>query len=85
MHSSNPSRMKFQHAAKDAQAGVGGNDVNVVGLDPEIVRHLEHRHRRDSPQDVCERTFVLRIEMLHEHEAQPRRVWQALQQSREGL
>lgn len=78
-------RMKFQPSLLDGQVRIGRNDVHVVGLHPQIVRDLSHRHRRGPRQQLHERAVMLRIEMLHQHERQPRVGLHLFQQPRERL
>ena len=73
-------RLKLQHALRDAQVRVGRNDIDVIGLDPQIVRDLAHRQRRGARQKLRERAFMLRIEMLHQHEPHARIERQMLEQ-----
>ena len=76
---------KLQNAPRDAQVRVGRNDIDVIGLDPLIVRDLAHRQRRGACQELRERAFVLRIEMLHQHEPHARIERQMREQLRERL
>ena len=78
-------RQKFQPALRNAQIRVGRNDIDMIGLDPQIVRHFAHRHRRRARQKLRERAVMLRIEMLHQHEAQTRIEREVFQQPRERL
>ena len=73
-------RLEFQNALRDAQVRVGRNDINVIGLDPQIVRDLAHRQRGGPRQNLRERAFMLRIEMLHQHEPHARVERQMLEQ-----
>ena len=61
------------------------NHVDVIRLDPQLVRDFLHRHRRGPAQELRERALMLRIEMLHEHEAHARIDRQVLEQRRERL
>ena len=52
----------FKTPFDDAQIRVGRNDINVIGLDPQIVGDLLHRHRSGPRQKLCQRAFMLRIQ-----------------------
>ena len=65
-------RLEFQNAPRDAQVGIGRNDINAIRLHSLIVRYLADRHLRYPCQELRERAFMLRIEMLHQHERHAR-------------
>ena len=65
-------RLEFQHPRRDRQVGVGRNHIDAIGRDPQIICHLVHRHRRGPREQMRQRAFVLRIEMLHEDKSHPR-------------
>jgi hypothetical protein len=72
-------RSKGQDSPDDAEVRVAGNHIDVIRLDPLVVRGFLNRQRRGSREQVRERAVVLRIEMLHEHEGDARIEWQVLQ------
>jgi hypothetical protein len=78
-------RLKLQHALHDGQVRVARNDIDVIGLDRLIVDDLLHGKRRGARENVCERAFMLRIEMLHQHIPHARIQRQVLQQLHERL
>ena len=59
---------EVQHAALDRQDGVRRDDVNLVRADRRPIRRGMHRHRRVAGHDRGQRAFVMRIEMLDQHE-----------------
>src|SRR6185437_10908788 len=69
----------------DEKIRVAGNDIDVIRLHLLIVRDLMHRHGCGSCQQLRQRAFVLRVQMLHEHEAQTRVQREGLEQVPEGL
>ena len=78
-------RPQLQNAARDAQGRVGRDHVNVVGLHPEVVRHLVHRHRGGTGEQLSERAVMLGIEVLHQHKSEASVSWEMPQQLRECL
>ena len=78
-------RLKLQHALLDRQIPVPRNDIHVICLHRQVVRNLAHRKRRGARQNLCQRAFMLRIEMLHQHEPHTRVERQMLEQLRVRL
>ena len=70
---------------RDAETPVGRDDVNVVGLDAEIVGDLLDRHRGDAGEELREGAFVLGVEVLDKYEAQAGVGRQMLEQVGEGF
>ena len=62
-------RFEFQNAPHDAQARGARNDVDAIGLDRLIVDDLGHGERSGARKNLRQRAFMLRVEVLHEHEA----------------
>jgi hypothetical protein len=79
------SRTQCQHAAINAKICVARNHVDVIRLDGEPVRDLLNGHRRGAAQKLGQRTLMLRVEVLDEHEAHAGVDWQARKQRRERL
>jgi hypothetical protein len=75
--------LQFQNTLRDAERRVWRNDVNVIRRHAQIVGHFQHRHLRRPRQNLRQRTVVLRIEMLHQHETQSCVYRQPFQQTRE--
>ena len=80
-----PARLERQDSLLDDQARVGWDDINVIRQDRLVVGNLTHRHRRDPAQNLGQRAFMRRVEMLDQHEAQARIGRQMLEQFSEGL
>ena len=55
---------------RHAEGRVGRNNINVIGFDRQIIGDLVPRHQGRAAQQLCERTLVLRIKMLYQHEPQ---------------
>ena len=72
-------RGHLQSAAGQINHLVGRDDVNPVGLQPQIVFGLGHGHCRGAGQQRAERALVGRIQVLHQHEGHPGRFGQVLQ------
>ena len=78
-------RLKFQNGVRNGQAGVGRNDIDVVGLDRQVVRHFAHREGSGLGQQARQCAFPRRVEMLHHHEGHIGVCRQMLEQLRERL
>ena len=78
-------RLKFQNGIRKAQVAVGRNDIGVVGLDMQVVRHFAHREESDPGQRVGQRAFPCRVEMSRQHKGHAGVGRQMLEQRRERL
>ena len=78
-------RPNLQDAILDGQVGIGRNDIDVVGLGELLARDLAHRESGGPRQDVGQRAFPRRVEMLHQNEGHAGVGRQVLKQLREGL
>ena len=58
--------LKFQHAPSDGQVPVGRNDIDMVRLYPQVMGDIGNRHRRNSRENLGQRTLMIRIQMLHQ-------------------
>ena len=78
-------RSQGQRTRGDAQVCVRRNDIYVIRLDAQIVRHLVDRQGRRASEQPWERAVVHRIEVLHEYETHACVERQVLEQCRERL
>jgi hypothetical protein len=76
---------QLQHTRGDAQIPIGWNDVDVIRLDAQIVRHLVDWEGRGATEQLREGALVHGIEMLYEHETHARIEGEVLEQYRERL
>lgn len=57
----------------------------MIRLHPHSIRRFSYRQVRDPHQDLRERAFMFRIEMLHQHEPPARIERQLTQEPRKGF
>jgi hypothetical protein len=57
-----------QQAVVDRQRRIRGDDIDMIRLDPRLVRHQAHRHRRMAGEQLRHQRLVPRIEVLDHHE-----------------
>ena len=62
--------------------GIRRDDINVVGLNPQIVHGFGHRHGCGAGKKLCQGAFMLGIEVLDEDKSQARIDRQMLQATR---
>lgn len=64
-------RLEFQDALANLHPRVRWDHINVIRFDPEIIPDLVHGHGSRTRQNLGQRAFVHRVEMLHQHETHP--------------
>ena len=69
-----------QNTTLNAKARVRGNDVHVIRFYGKVVCDLGDGHRGGTSKKLCQGTFMLRIEMLHQHETESGVDWQVIEQ-----
>ena len=76
---------ELEQATVDGEARIGRDGVNVIGPDAQIVGGFSHRQGGDAGEKSSESTFMLRIEVLHQHKAHAGIRRQMLQQLGKGF
>ncbi len=77
-------RHELQDPSIDEQPRVRRHHVDVVGLDASSVGRAEHRQHGDPREDFDQATVVCRIEMVDDHERNPRRRAELADELRRG-
>ena len=78
-------RQKRQAPLQDRNIGVGGDDVDVIGLDGRAVLHLAGWHPGPLGEQVGQDRFVRRVQVLHEHKCHAGVIRQRPKKLGEGL
>src|SRR6185369_16467398 len=63
---------KLQHAPDNEHAGIRRDHINMIRRDGGTMSDLADRHGSDPGQELGERAFMLRVEVLDEHEGKAR-------------
>src|SRR5215813_3608891 len=78
-------RLNLENAPADGQVRVARDDIDVIRLDRLVVPDFADRQGRGARENLCQLAFMIRIQVLHEHEAHPRVQPQRFEQLCEGL
>ena len=74
-----------EHSVCDAQVGVCGNYIDVVGLYAHSLPDFGHRHPGGLRKQFGEYAFVLGLQVLYQDKSHPRIQRQSCQEFREGF
>lgn len=62
---------RVQHVAVAPEILIGGNDVDVVGLDRDLALHVRDRHLGVPAQQLAQVAFLRRVQMRNHDETEP--------------
>ncbi len=80
-----PARGDLQRALGERHAGVGRDDVDVIGRDRKSLAPLDDRHAGGAGEDIRQPALMAGIEVLHQHEGHPGAGRQMGEELGEGL